>query len=177
MNKRPKLEEILSEGVEEFKQRWDQTKPADESKPIPAGEYRALVADGELAKSRNGTPSYKLSFEILEPEEFYGRKVFHDLWLTPKALSIALRDLARIGIRSAMQLEDPLPVGMIVSLKVALEMSDKGNEYNKVLSFKISTNGTPASRPRALDPPRSNDAPTEDDSDAPNPTEGEDIPF
>jgi hypothetical protein len=167
---RPTVEDILGSGFAEFKKAYDEADAAD-SFPIPAGRYEALVADGRLAKAqRNGTPSLKLTFEIQEPEEFRGRKIWHDIWLTTKAAYIAKKDLAKLGIGSLDRLQDPLPVGLIMSLNVSLETTDKGGEYNKVVSFKRSTEGNPDGRsPRAL--------PGNSSSAVHHPVEGDDIPF
>jgi hypothetical protein len=169
-NKRPTLEEILGSGLGDFKKSWDETAADYESEPIPAGKYEAMVADGRFFKSRNDTPGYKITLEILGPEQFRGRKIFLDLWLTTAAVSIAKKELSKLGIRSLVQLQSPLPAGMVMTVSVALETTDKGREYNKVVSFNRSTGNDSDNRsPLAL--------PDNPSSVVHYPVEGDDPPF
>ena len=50
-DRRPRLNEILNGGGDDFNEMWDATPAADEFEPLPSGRYRALVADGRLAES------------------------------------------------------------------------------------------------------------------------------
>ena len=95
------------------------TKAADDLKPIPAGEYRCRIVNGDLFNSRGGTPGYKLVLEVLDGEHA-GRRLWHEIWLTDAAMSMAKRDLAKLGIERPEQLEQPLPLGIVVKAKVAL---------------------------------------------------------
>src|SRR4051812_24660598 len=77
---------------------WHEAPTADEMGPLPAGEYDATIISGELTTSRkNSTPAYHLSFKIVAGD-FVGRRFWHDLWLTPAALPMTKRDLAKIGV-------------------------------------------------------------------------------
>jgi hypothetical protein len=143
-DKRPRLDEILSGVDVDFNKLWESTAAAGEFEPLPSGRFKALVANGELAESRtNKTPSYKLTLEILEPPAFAGRKLFHDLWLTAKALATSKRDLAKLRIVSAQQLRQPPPTGIIIDVKVALRTADDGGQYNRVVGFQVIGEGTP----------------------------------
>jgi hypothetical protein len=147
---RLRLDEILGGGGDDFNRLWDETAAASEFEPLPSGRYKALIADGKLAESKaNKTPSYKLAFEILEPAEFAGRRVFHDLWLTPKALPATKRDLAKLRILTPQQLRQAPPTGMIADVKVALRTADDGSTFNRIAGFQIISEGTP---PGTLEP-------------------------
>jgi hypothetical protein len=149
-DRRPRLDDILNGGGDDFNAMWDETAAAGEFEPLPSGRYKSLIADGRLAESKtNKTPSYKLTFEILEPAAFAGRKVFHDLWLTPKALATSKRDLAKLRITTPQQLRQAPPTGVIVDVKVALRTGDDGARYNKVAGFQVIDEGTP---PGTLEP-------------------------
>jgi hypothetical protein len=153
-DERPRLDDILGANAIDFNDLWDQTEVADEFKPLPAGQYRALVADGKLAVSKaKKTPSYKLVFEVLEPAAFAGRKVYLDLFLTPKALPASKRDLLKLKICSPQQLQQAPPAGIIADIKVALETRDDdkdgASQFNKVVSFQVTGQGTP---PGLLEP-------------------------
>jgi hypothetical protein len=149
-DRRPRLDDILNGGGDDFNDLWDSTDAAGEFEPLPSGRYRALIADGKLAESRaNKTPSYKLTFEILEPAAFAGRKVFHDLWLTPKALPTTKRDLAKLRIVTPQHLRQAPPTVVIADIKVALRTGDDGTQFNRITAFQVIGEGTP---PGALEP-------------------------
>jgi hypothetical protein len=106
-----RLSDILANGGarDDLKKLWDQTEAAGEMGPIPAGEYTARIVDGDLASSLSkGTPSYRLTFEVLEGP-YAGRRLWHDSWLTAAALPGSKRDLAKLGITSLEQLDKPIP--------------------------------------------------------------------
>ncbi len=134
-----KLSDILAVGGfggDDFRQAWKTTDAADEFAPLPPGEYVCHADSGELETSRNATPGYKLTFRIVDGE-FEGRKVWHDLWLTPAALPMAKRDLAKLGIDDPTKLEQPLPPGIRCKVKIALRRDDDGNERNRVVRFDV----------------------------------------
>jgi hypothetical protein len=115
---------------------WNATTAADDYRPIPAGEYVARIVSGELETSRQGTPGFKLTYEICEGE-FTGRRLWLDLWLTEAALPMTKRDLAKIGISRPEQLEQPMPPGIVCKLKIALRKDDDGTERNRVSRFEL----------------------------------------
>jgi hypothetical protein len=138
MELRKKLADILQldGGRDTLKQVWDQTEAASDFTPLPAGDYTCRVQSGEPFNApKKGTPGYKLTFEVTEGEHA-GRRVWHDLWLTGPALPMTKRDLAKLGVTRLEQLDQPLPVGILVRVKLALRRDDDGNEHNKVRSFE-----------------------------------------
>jgi hypothetical protein len=160
MTERKKLSEILPRSDRErIARTWDSTKAADELKPIPAGEYRCRIIDGALFNAKSGTAGYKLTLEVLEGEHA-GRRLWHDVWLTEAAMSMAKRDLGRLGVTSLEQLEQPLPEGIIVNAKVALRKNDDGTEYNRVSRFDVVAIEEPEPEPFA---PSSDGEPAEPD--------------
>jgi hypothetical protein len=136
-NSRKKLSDILSNGSgDNFRNNWNATAAADDFGPLPPGEYTVRILSGELFTSkRNSTPGYKLTCEVTEGD-YEGRRVWLDFWLTPAALPMTKRDLAKIGVERPEQLEQPLPPGILLSVKVALRRDDDGNETNKVTRFE-----------------------------------------
>ena len=110
-----------------------QAAPDQDYKPIPKGDYVVqLVPQGSgLFRSKSGTKGYKLELQVAEGV-FEGRRLWFDLWLTPDAVSITKRELGRIGIAKAEQLESPIPVGIRVRVRVVIEQDDKGNLFNRV---------------------------------------------
>jgi hypothetical protein len=118
-------------GRDQLKAVWDQTAAAGELGALPKGEYIALLVGGELHSSKEGTPGYKLTFRVAEGE-FAGRRFWHDLWLTPAALPMAKRDLAKLGITALDQLEQPCPQGIRCKVKLVLREDDQGAQSNRV---------------------------------------------
>jgi hypothetical protein len=133
---RRKLSDILDGGRETLQKAWDNTAPAADFAPLPAGTYVARVLSGELVTAKSGTPGYKLCFRVLEGEHT-GRQFWYDVWLTPAALPMAKRDLGKLGITLLEQLEQPLPPGIRAKCKVAVRQDDDGTEYNRVRSFDV----------------------------------------
>lgn len=145
---RKSLSDILS-GGNDINNLWDSTEAADEFRPLPAGKYVCHLVDGELEKSsRKSTPGYKLTFKVIEGE-FTDRKLWHDIWLTPAAMSMAKRDLARLGITSPQQLEQPIPRWLRCIVTAVLRRDDDGTERNAVKTFEVVGKDEPAADPFA----------------------------
>jgi len=141
---------------------WETAKPADDLKPLPAGEYRCRVVDGSLFSARSGTPGYKITLEVCEGEHV-GRRLWHDVWLSEAAISLAKRDLGKLGVTTLEQLERPLPEGIIVVAKVALRRGDDGAEFNRLTRFEVV--GVEPPTPEPFAPAAPGDAePTQDDA-------------
>ena len=166
-----KLSDILSAagGGDDLRGLWDSTDAAGELGPLPAGEYLADLIGGELESSRaNRTPGYKMTFSVVEPAEFAGRRFWHDCWLTPAALPQSKRDLAKIGVQSLDQLERPLPARMRCRVKLSLRKDDAGDERNRLRGFEVVG---------IVEPERDAFAPT-DDGEATGGQDGDDFdPF
>jgi hypothetical protein len=134
--KRQKLSDVLGGGGESLTTTWASTTAASDFTPLPTGTYVARIVSGELKTAKKGTPGYKLAFKVLEGE-YTGRQVWHDVWLTPAAMSMTKRDLGKLGVTSLEQLEEPLPQGIRCKVKLALRRGDDGAEYNRVQSFDV----------------------------------------
>ena len=135
---RKSLSDILRNGERErLSTAWGETQAAEDFAPLPSGEYVARIVGGELFTSKTkGTAGYKLAFRVLEGDH-QGRQFWHDVWLTPAALRMAKRDLAKLGVGALKQLERPLPPGIRARVKLALRRDDDGTEYNRVRRFEV----------------------------------------
>jgi hypothetical protein len=134
---RKSLSDILRDSEKESLSRaWGETQAAEDFAPLPPGEYVARIVGGELFTAKTGTAGYKLAFRVLEGEH-QGRQFWHDVWLTPAALPMAKRDLAKLGVTALEQLERPLPPGIRCKVKVALRKDDDGTEYNRVKRLEV----------------------------------------
>jgi hypothetical protein len=142
---------LLNSQRERLGHLWHTTKAANELKPLPRGDYRCRVLDGNLFNTRSGTVGYKLALEVIEGEHA-GRRLWHDIWLTEPAIGLAKRDLGKLGITSLEQLEQPLPEGIIVNAKVALLKGDDGAEFNRIARFDVVGHEPPEPEPFAPSP-------------------------
>jgi hypothetical protein len=152
MHQRKSLTDILHNGQrEDLSRAWANTEAAEDFAPLPAGEYVARIVAGELFTSKTkGTAGYKLTFKVLEgPHQ--NRQFWHDVWLTPAALPMAKRDLAKLGVSALEQLERPLPPGIRCKVKLALRRDDDGAEYNRVRTFEVVGIDAPTADPFAPD--------------------------
>jgi len=115
---------------------WGEVEPAPEREALPPGEYTCDLICGELTASPRGTPCYKLTFQVVDGE-YAGRKLWHDIWLTPSAIAHAKRDLGRLGITALEQLRRPVPRGIRCVLQVTRRTSDSGAVFNRVARFVV----------------------------------------
>jgi hypothetical protein len=163
MNERKKLSDILrGSDRDSLAKQWKETEAAKDLEPLPPGEYLFRILSGELFTSKQGTPGYKLALEVTEGEN-EGRRCWHDVWLTEAALSMAKRDLGKIGVTDLEQLERPLPPGILIRAKIALRKNDDGTEYNRVVRFE----------PAGIEPGDAFEPPPGDDVNG----ESESLPF
>ena len=120
----------------ELARQFDEAEAAGDMLPLPRGTYRCRVTDGELVTSKGGTPGYSLTFAV-DGGEHKGRKLWHTAWLTPAALPMTKRDLAKLGVTSLDMLDGPLPPGFVCDVKVVVRADDDGVERNRVVSFVV----------------------------------------
>ena len=116
---------------------------ATEDDVLPAGYYTADIVRGEAVESRTkGTPGYCLTFEVTEGD-FEGRKLWHELWFTPKSMSRSRRDLEKLGVpvdslgSLLAALDNGLPAVFRCIVKIALRKDDDGNERNVIRRFEV----------------------------------------
>src|SRR5947209_12475110 len=119
METRKKLTDILrlNSDRESLSNLWKTTTAASEFAPLPKGEYTFRILTGELFTSKRGTPGYKLTLEVTEGE-FAGHRAWSDHWLTGPAMPMTKRDLAKLGVTTLEQLEQPLPFGILIRAKL-----------------------------------------------------------
>jgi hypothetical protein len=120
-----------------------------------------LISDGRRSQAATGTPSYKVTFTIVEGE-YTNRKLWMDLWLTDAALAMSKRDLAKLHITRPEQLDAPPPSGIIAEVRLALRTEDDGRQFNRVNSFAI-VEEAPAPGVFSPDPDEEDNTPEGDD--------------
>ena len=121
---------------DELTRQFDEAEAAGDMVVLPRGDYRCRVTDGELVTSKTGTPGYAVTFRV-DDGDHKGRKIWHTAWLTPAALPLAKRDLAKLGVTSLGQLDRPLPVGFVCVVRVVVRTDDDGVERNRVVRFDV----------------------------------------
>jgi hypothetical protein len=134
---RKSLVDVLNGNAREaLARQFDEAEAAGDMLPLPRGTYRCRVTDGELVTSKGGTPGYQVVFTV-DDGDHKGRRLWHRAWLTPAALPMTKRDLAKLGVTSLDMLDRPLPGGFVCDVKVALRVDDDGVERNRVVSFAV----------------------------------------
>lgn len=146
----PNLSNILSAADRNaLEQLWATTTAAPEFTPLPSGQYLAHVEGGRLFTAETGTRGFELTFRIAEGEHL-GRTVRHRLWLTAAAMPMTKRELARIGINSIAQLDQPVPPSRIrCRIQVVARTSESGEVFNEVRNFKVVAIDDPHPEPFA----------------------------
>lgn len=78
----------------------NEVEPQGSISPVPPGEYTVMIIDSEMKQTSAGTGSYlKLTFRIIEDEEYEGRFIWKNLNLdnpSEQAVEIAQRELSAI---------------------------------------------------------------------------------
>ena len=133
-----KLQDILAAGNGgNIFDNWDSVQAAGDFSPLPPGWYVCRWANGELRNARTGTPEYVLTFRVLEGEH-KGRQVWHSIYLTEAAKTMAKRDLDRLGMTNPKsQMEEPIPKGIRCKVQVTLRKDDNNVEHNRVRTFDV----------------------------------------
>jgi len=65
--------------------------------PLPPGVYRGAIAKAEEKTSQAGNPYVSWVFNIIEPDEFVGRKAFYNTSLLPQSLWVLKKFLSALG--------------------------------------------------------------------------------
>lgn len=121
---------------EELARQFDESAAASDFGPLPSGVYRCRAVDAAFTTSKAGTPGFCVVFAV-DVGEFSGRRLWHTLWLTPRAMPMTKRDLLKLGVRRFDQLADQLPPGVVADVKVAVRVDDSGSQRNRVLAFDV----------------------------------------
>lgn len=147
-----KLSDILNGNGSDFNDTWNATAAAGDFGPVPRGVYVCHATKGELESSRSGTPGYKIEFTVIDGD-FKGRKLWHYCWLTPAAMPHSKRDLAKLGITTPEQMEQPLPKWIRCNVTAVVRLDDDGIERNKVQTFNTVCIDKPEADAFAPKPP------------------------
>ncbi len=81
------------------------------------------------------TLGYRITFEVVEGE-YAGKRFWHTIFLTPKSMPQAKRDLAKFGIASMDQLKQPLTAVFLCVVDLTVRQ-DGDYEGNRVRRFEV----------------------------------------
>jgi hypothetical protein len=152
MTPKKKLSEIVKD-MAGLKRQWANTTPApDADKPIPPGTYVCELVGGEPFEARTGTPGFKVTLKVKDGL-FAGRLVWHDFYLSEKALPYTMRALGKVGVTDLDQLDEGLPAGLVVKARVVVNKRDSGDERNEVRTWELVEVNPAAPSPTAPPPP------------------------
>jgi hypothetical protein len=73
---------------------------------------------------------------VVADGDFKGRKIWHTLWLSEKAVPYSKRDLKKFGIHSLSQCEQPVPRGIYCTISVVVRTEDDGSTRNTVTKIE-----------------------------------------
>lgn len=134
---RKRLTDVLNgHDIDDLERQFGEVEAASDLATLPRGKYRCRLVDGEVVQAKAGTPGYQLTFAV-DDGEHKGRRVWHTCWLTPAALPMSKRDLAKLGVTSLTMLKNPVPGGIVCDVSVVLRTDDDGTERNRVSSFDV----------------------------------------
>lgn len=128
---------VAGGGHDDILDLFDATTAADDLGPLPKGTYVALAVKGERTTAKTGTAGYTVEFKVIEGE-YAGRRVWMTKYLTPAAMPITKRDLAKLGIDSKDKLAAPFPANRLVcKLTVTVRTLDDGTSGNEVKQIDL----------------------------------------
>lgn len=132
-----KFSEIVQDERAELTAEFAKAAPASELEPLPRGVYRCVLEAGELTETtRNQTLNVQLTFRVIDGQ-YAGRRFWHAIWVTPAAMGMAKRDLAKLGVSSLEQLDGGIAGGHECEVHLSLRKDDAGDEYNRVRKFTV----------------------------------------
>jgi len=115
---------------------WDNAEPAPQFLPLPKDKYKAKVAKAGLHVASTGSRAFQLDLEVIEGP-FSKRHVWHNIWITPKAISFAKRDLGKFEMFDYEDLGGVDLTDTVCEVWINQEQDDKGRLVNKVSGFEV----------------------------------------
>jgi len=125
--------------------------------PIPAGQYKAVIVDSEMKRTKNGYGQMLvLKFEVIDGEQ-KGRNFWSRLNLdnpNKTAVEIAQRELATIGNAVGKKVFTDSSELHNIPMSVTLKVSPGSNGYgpsNEVAMYEALGGGAPAQAQQATE--------------------------
>lgn len=136
---------------------FDPNQHQDAYEPLPAGDYLVMISESTI-DLKNGGQFVKVTMEVMQPEQYYGRKAFANFTLehaNPKAVEVGRRILANlcraVGVMSPRETEELHGIPFWVRLSV--ETWDDGSLHNEARAYwSTQAAPPPQSKPKAKAP-------------------------
>ena len=135
----------MSGDLEDIDKAWVGAAPAPAGTggaydPLPAGTKAKLAITNQKPArvGQKNTAVCKVTFEVVEPADFAGRRVWHDFWITAPNVPYLKRDLGILGwkgVKLSQLMEEPdaslINLGAAVELDVEDYTDRDGNSKSK----------------------------------------------
>lgn len=137
---------------------FDPNQHHDSYEPLPAGDYLVMVSESTIDVKDDGSQFVKVTMEVLQPENYYGRKCFANFTLehsNPKAVEVGRRILANlcraVGVMSPRETEELHGIPFFVRL--AVEQWQDGSLHNEPKAYwSTQSQAPPQAKPKAKAP-------------------------
>lgn len=139
----------------------ENVEPHGSFEPLPAGQYAAVITNGEEKSTRNGNGQYlQLEFEIIDGD-FKGRKLWTRLNLinpSDKAVAMARAELSSICRTVGVMCPQDTPelFNIPLTLSVIAKKDDDGEIRNYIRGYDVAggAKSKPAAAPAAPQTPQ-----------------------
>lgn len=134
----------MSDWLNDLDKKYEQAEAADAGSgnfdPIPEGKTVLVIAKEQKSDQvgEKGTPVCKVTFEVESPEEYAGKRIWHDFWLTENNFPYLKRDLGeKMGWTGKpsqlMEASDASVIGLKALATVGVEsyVDKNGNDRKK----------------------------------------------
>ena len=123
--------------------------------PIPAGDYLVTISESSIDTADDGSQKVKITMEVMQPVELYGRKAFASFTLehaNPKYVEIGRKILANVcravGVMAPRETEELHGIPFYVRLVV--EQWDDGSLHNEAKAYwSTQSQAPPQPKPKA----------------------------
>lgn len=108
--------------------------------PLPAGDYLVMITESSIDTADDGSQKVKITMEVMQPEQHYGRKCFASFTLehsNPKFVEIGRKILSNVcravGIMAPRETEELHGIPFFVRLTV--EQWQDGSLHNEAKAY------------------------------------------
>lgn len=137
---------------------FDPNQHHDTYEPLPAGDYLVMITESTIDVKEDGGQFVKVTMEVSQPEQHYGRKCFANFTLehpNPKAVEVGRRILSNlcraVGVMSPRETEELHGIPFFVRLTV--EQWNDGSLHNEARAYwSTQAAPPPQSKPKAKAP-------------------------
>jgi len=132
---------------------FDPNAHQDTFEPMPAGDYLVMITESTIDVKQDGGQQVKITMEVMQPEQYYGRKAFANFTLehaNPKAVEVGRRILANlcraVGVMSPRETEELH--GIPFWCRLSVETWNDGSLHNEARAY-WSTQAAPPPQAKA----------------------------